>query len=55
MQIVIFVVMATPAGSMVSMLAQQYDREYLLASKGIAGNNDFISCYNAIFIILLNI
>lgn len=36
MQIVIFVVMATPAGSMVSMLAQQYDREYLLASKGIA-------------------
>lgn len=35
MQTVLFVVMATPAGSMVSMLAQRYDREYLLASKGI--------------------
>lgn len=36
MQIVLFVVMATPAGSMVSMLAQQYDKEYLTASKVIA-------------------
>lgn len=36
MQTVIFVVMATPAGSMVSMLAQQYDKEYLTASKVIA-------------------
>ncbi|MBC5713919.1 hypothetical protein H8S17_06780 [Roseburia sp. BX1005] len=36
MQIVLFVVMATLAGSMVSMLAQQYDKEYLTASKVIA-------------------
>ena len=36
MQIVLFVVMATLAGSMVSMLAQQYDKEYLTVSKVIA-------------------
>lgn len=36
MQTVLFVVMATPAGSMVSMLAQRYDKEYLTASKVIA-------------------
>ena len=36
MQTVLFVVMVTPAGSMVSMLAQQYDKKYLTASKVIA-------------------
>lgn len=36
MQTVLFVVMATPAGSMVSMLVQRYDKEYLTASKVIA-------------------
>ena len=35
LQKVIFVVVATPAGSMVSMIAHQYDGEYLVASEGV--------------------
>ena len=36
LQNVAFIVIATPAGSMAAMLAQQYDADYRTASKGIA-------------------
>lgn len=36
LQNVAFIVIATPAGSMAAMLAQQYDADYLTASRGIA-------------------
>lgn len=31
-----FIILATPSGSMVSMLAQEYDADYVTASKGVA-------------------
>lgn len=36
LQGVCFIVLAVPSGSMVAMLAQQYDSNYLTASKGVA-------------------